>query len=196
MRLFKRGGAAVLDPGTEPEDDAADDAVESGPSPDQDAHRSRRWRIAFRIMPALIALLAVVVAVLRWQAVSLSEATEAGALKAASDGAIAILSYQPSTVEQELSAAQDLLTGSFRGEYAKLTRDVVIPGAKQKQVSAVTTVPAAAPVSVNANHAVVLVFVNQTIIVGNGAPNSSNSSVRVKLDRVGDRWLISAFDPI
>ena len=40
-----------------------------------------------------------------------------------------------------------------------------------------------------------LVFVNQTVIVGNDAPTVTASSVRVTLDKVGDRWLISKFDP-
>ena len=38
------------------------------------------------------------------------------------------------------------------------------PGAKQKQISAVATVPGAASISASANHAVVLLFVNQTIM--------------------------------
>ena len=48
----------------------------------------------------------------------------------------------------------------------------MIPGAKQKQISAVANVPAVASVSANPDHAVVLVFVNQTVIVGDGAPTS------------------------
>jgi Mce-associated membrane protein len=72
----------------------------------------------------------------------------------------------------------------------------VIPGAKQKQISAVATVPAMASVSADPRHAVVLVFVNQTVVVGQDAPTDTASSVRVTLDKVGDRWLISKFDPV
>jgi Mce-associated membrane protein len=42
---------------------------------------------------------------------------------------------------------------------------------------------------------VVLVFVNQTVVVGSSAPTDTASSVRVTLDRVDDKWLISAVDP-
>ena len=56
--------------------------------------------------------------------------------------------------------------------------------------------PAAAPVSAKADHAVVLLFVDQTVTVGADAPTNTTSSVRVTLDKVGGRWLISAFDPI
>ena len=118
------------------------------------------------------------------------------AMQAAKDSTIALLSYKPDTVEQQLGAARDLLTGDFRDSYTSLTNDVVIPGAKQKQISAVATVPAVASVSAEASHAVVLVFVNQTVIVGQDAPTDTASSVRVTLDKIGDRWLISKFDPV
>jgi Mce-associated membrane protein len=48
---------------------------------------------------------------------------------------------------------------------------------------------------VTANHAVVLLFVNQTIIMGNDIPTNTASSVRVTLDKIGRRWLISGLDP-
>ena len=118
------------------------------------------------------------------------------AMQAAKDSTIALLSYKPDTVEQQLGAARDLLTGDFRDSYTSLTNDVVIPGAKQKQISAVATVPAIASVSADPKHAVVLVFVNQTVVVGQDAPTDTASSVRVTLDKVGDRWLISKFDPV
>jgi Mce-associated membrane protein len=51
-------------------------------------------------------------------------------------------------------------------------------------------------VSADPRHAVVLVFVNQTVVVGQTAPTDTASSVRVTLDKVGDRWLISKFDPV
>jgi Mce-associated membrane protein len=57
-------------------------------------------------------------------------------------------------------------------------------------------VPDAASVSATENHAVVLVFVNQTTTIGTDAPTASTSTVRVTLDKVDDRWLISQFDPV
>ena len=50
--------------------------------------------------------------------------------------------------------------------------------------------------SADPRHAVVLVFVNQTVVVGKDAPTDTASSVRVTLEKVGDRWLISKFDPV
>ncbi|HZN82982.1 MAG TPA: hypothetical protein VFC01_25385, partial [Mycobacterium sp.] len=89
----------------------------------------------------------------------------------------------------------DLLTGTFRDSYTSLTTDVVIPGSQQKKISATATVPAASSMSASEKHAVVLVFVDQTVIVGNDAPSGTASAVQVTLDKVDNRWLISGFDP-
>jgi Mce-associated membrane protein len=120
----------------------------------------------------------------------------AESVRAATDSTIALLSYKPDTVEKDLDAARSRLTGSFLNAYTSLTHDVVIPGAKQKQISAVATVPAAASTSATENHAMVLLFVNQSVIIGQDAPTNTASSVRVTLDKVGGRWLISQFDPV
>jgi Mce-associated membrane protein len=154
--------------------------------------------VAFGLLPAVAMMLAAAAGFLKWQDSSVrdSEAARIESVQAAADSTIKILSYRPDTVERDLGGARERLTGTFRDAYTSLTNDVVIPGSKQKQISAVAAVPAAASVSATRNHAVVLVFVNQTVIVGNDAPSSTASSVKVTLDRQGDRWLISGFDPV
>ena len=89
-----------------------------------------------------------------------------------------MLSYRPDSVDKDLAAARDRLTGNFRDSYTSLTNDVVIPGAKQQHISAVATVPAAASISADENHSVVMVFVDQTITVGNDPPTGTASAVR------------------
>jgi Mce-associated membrane protein len=154
--------------------------------------------VAFGLLPAVAMLLAAAAGFLKWQDSSLrdSESARIESVQAATDSTIRILSYRPDTVDRDLGAARDRLTGTFLDAYTSLTNDVVIPGAKQKQISAVATVPAAASVSATQNHAVVLVFVNQTVNVGNDVPSGTASSVKVTLDKQGDRWLISGFDPV
>jgi Mce-associated membrane protein len=154
--------------------------------------------VAFGLMPAVAMMLAAAAGFLKWQDSSVrgSGTARIESVQAATDSTIKILSYRPDTVDRDLGAARDRLTGTFRDAYTSLTNEVVIPGSKQKQISAVAAVPAAASVSATRNHAVVLVFVNQTVIVGNDAPSSTASSVRVTLDKQGDRWLISGFDPV
>jgi Mce-associated membrane protein len=176
----------------------ADESTESAEA--EKPKRKIQWArvFAFGVLPAVALLLALGAGYLKWMDNSVRNNVIARdeSIKAAKDSTIALLSYKPETVEQQLNAARDLLSGDFRDSYTSLTKDVVIPGAKQKQISAVATVPAAASVSANPRHAVVLVFVNQTVIVGQTAPTDTASSVRVTLDKVGDRWLISKFDPV
>jgi Mce-associated membrane protein len=159
-----------------------------------------RWAriLAFGLLPGLALLLTLGAGFLKWQDASARDSQTAGieSVQAARDGVVALLSYQPDTVEADLDAARDLLTGDFRNTYAQLTNEVVIPGAKQKLIAAVATVPAAAVVSATADHAVTLMFVNQSVVVGAGAPTDTASSVKVTLEKVGGRWLISDLTPV
>lgn len=180
--------------------DSLDEAATAEAEPAVAQPDSRRpWaRWTGVTLAAAAMLLAVGAGYLKWQddSVRLAEGAATDSVRAASDGTVAMLSYRPDTVDTELKAAADRLTGGFRGEYTKLVDTVVAPGAKQKHISAVATVPDAASVSATENHAVVLVFVNQTTTIGNDAPTGSTSTVRVTLDKVHDRWLISQFDPV
>ena len=155
-------------------------------------------RLLVVALPALALILALGVGYLKWLDGTARESRAAAeaSVRAASDSTIAILSYKPETVDQDLKAAADRLAEPFRQQYTQLVNDVVAPGAKQQHISAVATVPAAASVSATGKHAVVLVFVDQTTTIGNDAPSQSTSSVRVTLDKVDGRWLISQFDPV
>lgn len=190
--------------GTDDIDDAGDvsavatkfDPVAEGKS----ASRVALWKrvLAYGILPGLALILALGAGYLKWYDSSFRESQVAGvsSVTAAKDGAVALLSYRPDTVEKDLAGARDRLTGSFRDSYWQLVHDVVIPGAKQKQIAAAATVPAAASMTANNIHAVVLVLVDQTITIGNDAPTDTASSVRVTLEKMNDRWLISGFDPV
>jgi Mce-associated membrane protein len=170
------------------EDDQADE---------QGARRSR-GRLLVVALPALALILALGVGYLKWLDGTARESRAAAeqSIRAASDSTIAILSYKPETVDRQLKDAADRLAEPFRQQYTQLVNDVVAPGAKQQHISAVATVPAAASVSATGKHAVVLVFVDQTTTIGSDAPTQSTSSVRVSLDKIDGRWLISQFDPV
>jgi Mce-associated membrane protein len=184
---------------TEESEGAADESEPEAAEPGETKRRVNWSRVlAYGVLPGLALILAMAAGFLKWQDSSVRDAelVRMESVQAAKDSTVAMLSYEPDTVEQQLGAARDLLTGEFRDAYTSLTNDVVIPGAKEKQISATATVPAAASVSADPNHAVVLVFVNQTVVIGDGAPTDTASSVRVGLDKIDGRWLISKFDPV
>jgi Mce-associated membrane protein len=193
----------------EPDDlPGIDDKRETAPSGQAETiRRTRRirfrrpkWKqaVAYGLLPALALTLALAAGYLKWISTAAHDAQTAGinALRAANDSTVAILSYKPDSVDRELPAASARLTGQFKDAYTSLIREVVIPGAKEKNITSVATVPAAATVNVTENHAVILVFVNQTVTFGSDAPSSTASSVRITMDEVDGTWLISAFDPV
>ncbi|HXO54426.1 MAG TPA: hypothetical protein VN888_26160 [Mycobacterium sp.] len=189
-------------------DDAPPDSANAADIPDtagtEDTGPARRGRtrlariLAYGLLPTVALLLAGAAGYLKFVdgTARYAEIARAQSVQAAIDSTVAMLSYRPDTVEQNLSAARDRMTGSFRDSYTSLTNNVVIPGAKQRQISSVATVPAAASVSAAETHAVVLVFIDQSTIIGNDPPTDTASSVKVTLDKVHNRWLISQFDPI
>jgi Mce-associated membrane protein len=184
----------------EAEATAGSDAEEKDSDARTAGWRGVEWKpvLAFGIAPVLALLLTVVAGYLKWTDSSVrdSEAAAIESVQSATASTIKMLSYEPQTVERDLGAARDGLTGPFRESYTQLTNDVVIPGSKQKNITAVATVPAASSVSASENHAVTLLFVNQTITVGNDAPSNTASAVKVTLDKVAGRWLISDLTPV
>jgi Mce-associated membrane protein len=185
-------------------DDAVDESCEQPSEANTQPARSRPkdhrvTRIAvFIALPVLALTIVAGTGYLKWQATSMraAQTSATDSVKAASDTVTKMLSYRPDTVDHDLASASDLLTGDFRNDYTTLTHDVVIPGAKEKQISAVATVPAASSISATGDHAVVLVFVNQTVIIGSSPPSNTASSVRVTLQKHDDHWLVSSFEPI
>ena len=192
--------ADAVDDGAVPRE-AADETGETpaAATPSTD-HRTPRWRriVAFAVLPVVAVVLAGAAGYLTWQDLRREAARTAAteSVAVARETTAAILSYRAASVEADLNAVRDRLTGEFLQSYTTLINDVVIPGAKEQQISAAAQVAAAASVSATPTRAVVLAFVNQTVTMGTGAPTASASSVRVTLERVDGRWLVSGFDPI
>jgi len=118
-------------------------------------------------------------------------------LQAASEGTEALLSYSPDTVEEDVKAAKDALTGEFLNRYGEFADTVVTPAAKDRGITTEANVARAAVAAMRPEEARVLVFVNQvTTSAERPTPALATSSVIVTLVRDGGRWLISDFSPI
>lgn len=190
--------ADLLDADEDADDEGAEGEDDAAEAPAERTSRLSWTRLLVAGLPVLALIVALGVGYLKWLDGTARESRVAAeqSIRAASDSTIAILSYKPETVDRDLKAAADRLAEPFRQQYTQLVNDVVAPGAKQQHISAVATVPAAASVSATGKHAVVLVFVDQTTTIGTDAPTQSTSSVRVSLEKVNGRWLISQFDPV
>lgn len=165
-----------------------------------ESERRINWSrvVAYGVLPGLALSLAGGAAYLKWvdSSTRASQLARIESVAAAKDSTIALLSYKSDTVEKDLETAKARLTGKFKDSYSQLINDVVIPGAKRGHISTTAAVPAAASVSASPDHAVTLLFVNQTAAVDKDPPSDTVSSVRVTLDKVAGRWLISGFDPV
>lgn len=123
-------------------------------------------------------------------------AASAQALAAAQEGAVALLSYAPASLDQDLATARSHLTGDFLTYFSQFADQILIPAAKEKDVHASATVVRAAVMDAHPDSAHVLLFINQTT-TSRDNPTSAQaaSSVKVGLTKVDGTWRISSFDP-
>lgn len=160
--------------------------------------RSANWSriLVYGLLPGLVSLLAIAAGVLKWKdsAIRDIDIARIESLAAARDSADAVLTFRYDTVDRDVAATRGRLTGEFLNAYTQRTQQELIPNAKRQRVVATARIPAAAAESVTPNHAVVLLFVNQTVRIGDAPATDNESDVRVTLDKIGGRWLISDFD--
>lgn len=122
---------------------------------------------------------------------------EKQAVDAAKEGTVALLSYAPDTLDQDLSTAKSHLTGEFLTYYSQFTDTIVKPAASKKGVKTEANVVRAAVSDMHPDRAVVLVFVNQvTTSKDRPEPALATSAVMVSLVKKSDYWLISEFKPV
>lgn len=154
--------------------------------------------IAFGVLPAVLVALGGSAGYLTWKTTSARFLQQARveSVRAAVDGTTALLTYHADRVDSELRAARDRLTGKFKVSYTAYTHEVVIPDAHKKHISSVATVQSAASVWATTSQAVVMLFVDQSFSSDTDTPAGAASSVRVTLDKVSGRWLISDFAPV
>ena len=116
--------------------------------------------------------------------------TEATA--AAESTAVDLLSYDYRHLDRDFARARAGLTGGFVDDYAKTTQTVVRPTATEVKAVVKADVAASSVVRAEQNRVVVLLFVNQTTTSTRlDAPKVDLNRVRLTMDRVAGRWLVS-----
>ncbi|OBG31643.1 twin-arginine translocation pathway signal [Mycobacterium sp. E3198] len=115
--------------------------------------------------------------------------------KAASEGAVALLSYSPETLERDVAGARSRLTEDYLAYYQRFVDQVVGPSAQRGQVTTTATVVKAAVSELQPNSAVVLVFIRQkTTSKAKPEPVVTSSGLKVAMAKVKGSWLIDKFD--
>ena len=160
---------------------------------------SSRWRvIALAVVVVVAMALAGAVFFLQYRPdQQTDDAVRQAATQAAEDGAVAVLSYSPDTLDRDIANAKSHLTGNFLAYYTKFTGAIMADAARQRQVKTTAQVAEAAAADVHPDSAVVLVFVNKiTLSKQQPTPTMTPATVRVTLTKVNGSWLISEFDPL
>ncbi|WP_374024465.1 hypothetical protein [Mycobacterium sp. HNNTM2301] len=159
---------------------------------------SARWRsiVATTLVIAALGVAAGVYFILYRPDQQVGDVAAHRAIQAASDGAVAVLSYSYDHLNRDFSNAKSHLTGDLLAYYSKFSDDVVAPTAQKGQLTASAKVVRAAVSELHPDSAVVLVFVDQTTKSEHKKdPEITQSSVLVTLSKVNGSWLIAKFDP-
>jgi Mce-associated membrane protein len=159
---------------------------------------SAKWRsiVATTLVVAAVGVAAGIYFIVYWPDQRVDDATARRAIRAASDGAVAVLSYSYDHLNRDFNNAKSHLSGDFLAYYNKFTDDVVGPTAQQGQLTATAKVIRAAVTDLHPDSAVVLVFVDQTTSSPQKKdPEQTQSAVLVTLKKVDGSWLIAKFDP-
>lgn len=127
----------------------------------------------------------------------LDDAATHQAVQAASDGAVAVVSYSYDHLDRDIARAKSLSTGEFLSYYSKFSEDFVAPAARKGHLIATAKVLRAAAIELHRDSAVVLVFMNQnTASKEKPEPLTTAASVVVTLTKVNGSWLIAKLDPL
>jgi Mce-associated membrane protein len=157
-----------------------------------------RWRLIL-LAASVIAAVGVAAGVFFFQYRpdrQIDDAAARRAIRAASDGAVATVSYSSDTMDRDFANAKSHLTGQFLTYYDKFTKEIVAPTVQQKHITQTAAVVRAAVSQLHPDSAVVLVFLNETTASKDKSqPLTTPSSVRVTLTKVNGSWLISKLDP-
>lgn len=161
-------------------------------------------RSALRSTPilalVLTTLLMAVAAGFVWFKVHQHDATESArraALEASRDASRVLFSYDYRELSKDFAAGKAVTTGAFRNQYADTTAKVVTPVATQKKAVVKAEVVSAGVVRASQSTVVTVVFVNQVTTSSlQAGPKVDLSRVRMTLQHVGGRWLVSKVEAL
>ena len=121
----------------------------------------------------------------------------ATAKQAAEDGTVAVLSYSPQNLTDDIATAKTHLTGDFLNYYTHFTDQIFAAAAQQQQVTTTANVQRAAVSDLHPDSAVVLLFVDkESSSKDKPAPVTTPATVRATMKKVNGSWLIAQFEPL
>lgn len=159
--------------------------------------RLTRWRpiLSATLVVAAVGLAATLYCVDYRPDQQTDSAAARAAVRAASDGAVALLSYSPDSLSRDIDNAKSRLTADFQTSYQLFAEQIVAPTAQRGRLTTTASVIRAAAVELQPNWAVVLVFLSQRTASAEKPEAVRNTvSLRVSLTKVQGSWLISKLE--
>lgn len=175
----------------------AAEVVEQAPARDTKGENTAPILVIVLAVLTVLALVAFGIFAFRAVQASAVDRARSEGVAAARTAAKAVLSYDYRQLDRDFKTASGYLTGTFATEYAKTTSIVVRPTATQTNAVVVAEVRAGSVVSATPDRVVTLLFVNQTTTSNRlKEPRTDFNRVRLTMDHVNDRWLISDIDAL
>lgn len=126
-----------------------------------------------------------------------NNATARQVIRAATDGAVALLSYSPETLDRDFTNAKSRVTESYLPYYQQFAEKIVGPAALSGQLTTTAFVVKASVTEIQPKYAVVLAFIKQkTASKDRPEPVVTSSSLQITLTKVKGSWLIEKFDAL
>lgn len=183
-------------PGTTVDGEEAEEVVEEALAEDTTDSgtgakvRWRRPRVLLAVLLIAVVLGGVVFVAVQYLSLRSAEAARAEALGAATEFATNLSSYDFNDLEGNFSGVTENATGRFAEQYSQVGANLTELIKQHKAVSE-GTVLAAGAVEAEDDHAVVLLFVDQTITNTNSPqPRVDRNRMRMTLVRQDGRWLV------
>lgn len=124
-----------------------------------------------------------------------NDAARNQAIAAASEGAVALLSYSPETLARDFANAKSRVAEDYLPYYQQFADQIVGPSAQRGQVTTTASVVRAAVSEMQPDSAVVLVFVKQkTASKVKPEPVVTSNSLKITMKKVNNSWLIAKFE--
>lgn len=187
---------------------AADLEGRAGTAPRRITAAARRWWVRVllarprRTVGVLVVAAVLAGAAVGWLAWERSARLAVDHVRAAASSAAVVatarvLSYDHHSMDADIAAAREQLTGGFLEDYTVLMAQSVAPAAVRNQTVTTAEVEASSVVSAGPDQVELLLFVNQTTTgVELAGPKLDSSRVMVTMDEVDGRWLISTLRPV
>jgi Mce-associated membrane protein len=154
---------------------------------------------------ALVLLTALAAASVAWTSSARSDLSAAEGRREARSAAAAaaqqavpeLLSYDAATLDDDLAAARDWITESFRDEFATLQDDLIQPAVEEQGFATAAEVTRVGVVEGTTRVVTLLVFVEQTTEREGEEPDEPIATrATVRMEKVDGRWLVGDLRPV